>query len=120
MSHGSSAAATPEKPENSVAVETVADLVETIVQPRRRNEMDRFEERLRGGEMPDTTARHSVTAVRRRDGNGGGSVSETAYSAETVRTAARRAEPQRVEDGVMKRFFKSVFLTVCGDINEIG
>lgn len=82
--------------------------------------MDRVEERLRGDEMPDTTARHSVTAVRKRDGNGGGSVSETAYSDDMPRTAARRAEPQRVEEGAMKRFFKSVFLTVSGDTNEIG
>jgi len=85
--------------------------------------MDRIEEKLRGGEKPDNTvndARRTATAVRKRDGNGGGSVSHTAHPVERLRTTVRRAEPERVHEGAMKRFFKSVFLTVYGDINEIG
>ena len=30
-----------------------------------------------------------------------------------------RVEPQRTEEGAIKRFFKSVFFTVSGDLNEI-
>jgi hypothetical protein len=123
VSHGSSTATTLESLENSVAVEPIGDLAETMVHRLRRDEMDRVEDRLRGGNKPDYTvndARRSATAVRKRDGNGGGSVSETADSVERLRTAVRRAEPQRGHEGTMKRFFKSVFLTVYGDINEIG
>jgi hypothetical protein len=101
----------------------VGDPVETMVHRLRRNEMDRIDDRLRGGKMPNNTvsdARHRVTVVRRRDGNGGGFVSEAAYSDELLRTIPRRMATQRAEEGVMKRFFKSIFLNVSGDINEIG
>jgi hypothetical protein len=30
-----------------------------------------------------------------------------------------KVEPQRTEEGAIKRFFKSVFFTVSGDLNEI-
>jgi hypothetical protein len=101
----------------------VGDLVETILHLWRRNEMDRIDDRLRGGKMPKNNvgdARHRVTVVRRRGGNGGSFASEAAYSDDMPRTVTRRAEPQRVHEGAMKRFFKSVFLTVSGDTNEIG
>jgi len=84
--------------------------------------MDGVEKRLGGDERPDNTAgdaRRSATAVRQRDGKGGGSASEAAYSVETTRTAAETAEPQRAREGVVKRFFKAVFLTVSGDVNDI-
>ena len=64
--------------------------------------------------------RRTATAVRRRDGNLGGFVAEKAHVAEMTPTTAARVEPQRVEEGAMKRFLKSVFLNVSGDINEIG
>ena len=101
----------------------VSDLVETMVHRMRREEMDRIDDRLRGGKMPNNTvgdARHRVTVVRPRGGNDGGSVSEAAYSNEMLRTIPRRVETQRAEESAMKHFLKSVFLTVYGDINEIG
>ena len=84
--------------------------------------MDRIDDRLRGGKMPNNTAgdaRHRVTVIRPRGGNGGSSVSEAVYSDEMLRTVPRRVETQRAKEGAMKRFFKSVFLNVSGDINEI-
>ncbi len=84
--------------------------------------MDRIEERLREDEQPDNTvndARRTATAVRKRGGNGGGSVSQTAPSVEKLQTTVGRAEPERGHEGAMKRFFKAVFLNVSGDINEI-
>ncbi len=84
--------------------------------------MDRIDDRLRGGKMPRNTvgdARHRVTVIRPRGGDGRGSVSEAVYSNEMLRTSPRRMEKRRVEEGAMKHFFKSFFLTVSGDINEI-
>ena len=78
-------------------MDMVGDLAETIGITWRRDEMDRIENRRRGG----------------------GYVSEAAYSGEMPRTMTRRAEPRRGEEGALKRFFKSVFLTVSGDINDI-
>jgi hypothetical protein len=101
----------------------VGHLVETMAHRLRRDEMDRIDDRLRGGKMPNNTAsdaRHRVTVIRPRGGNGGSSVSEAVYSNEMLRTIPRRVETQRAEEGAMKHFLKSVFLTVSGDINEIG
>ena len=76
--------------------------------------MDRIDNRLRGG---TNGARHRVTVIRRHDG---GYVSEIAYTDDMLGTVTGRAEPQRAHQGAMKRFFKSAFLTVSGDVNEIG
>ena len=81
--------------------------------------MDRVENR-RHGDGTLNNARHRAAVIRRRGGHGGGFVSEAAYSGEMPRTTARRVEAQRSEEGPMKRFFKSVFLNVHGDVNEIG
>ena len=64
-------------------------------------------------------ARRTATAVRHRGGNGRGYVSETAHSLETPQPKTTAPPSQRAHEGALKRFFKSVFLNVSGDINEI-
>ncbi|MGB2798603.1 MAG: hypothetical protein WBC55_01910 [Dehalococcoidia bacterium] len=100
----------------------VGDLVGTIVDLRNREALEIAEDRLRRGENPDNIlndARHAMKIVRERNSNGGLSVSELARSDEILKAIAKRVEPQRAGEGAVKRFFKSVFFTVSGDLNEI-
>jgi len=100
----------------------VGNLVSTIVDLRKRDALEIAEDRLRMGENPDNIlndARHAVKVVRDRNSNGGCSVSELAYSDDIFKAIAKRVKPQRTEESAVKRFFKSVFFTVSGDLNEI-
>ncbi len=100
----------------------VGNLVSTIVDLRGRETLEITEDKLRRGENPDNIlndARHAAKVVRDRNSNGGLSMSELARSDEILKAIAKRVEPQRTEEGAVKRFFKSLFFNVSGDLNEI-
>ena len=100
----------------------VGNLVSTIVDLRGREALEIAEDRLRRGEDPDSIlndARTAVKVVRDRNSNGGLSVPELARSGEILKAISKRVEPQRANESAVKRFFKSVFLNVSGDLNDI-
>ena len=101
----------------------VGNLVSTIVDLRGREALEIAEDRLRKGDNPDNIlndARTAVKVVRDRNSNGGLSMSELARSDEILKSIDKKVKPQRSEEGAVKRFFKSVFFTVSGDLNEIA
>jgi len=101
----------------------VGNLVSTIVDLRGREALEIAEDRLRKGENPDNIlndARHAMKIVRDRNSNGGLSMLELARSDEILKAIDKKVKPQRAEEGAVKRFFKSVFFTVSGDLNEIA
>jgi methanogenic corrinoid protein MtbC1 len=100
----------------------VSDLVVTIVDLRGREALEIAEDRLRRGENPDNIlndARTAVKVVRDRNSNGGLSMSELARSDEILKAIDKKVKPQRANESAVKRFFKSVFLNVSGDLNDI-
>ena len=100
----------------------VGDLVGTIVDLRSREALEIAEGRLRRCENPDNIlndARHAMKIVRERNSNGGLSVSELARSDEILKAIDKKVKPQRANEGAVKRFFKSVFFNVSGDLNDI-
>ena len=101
----------------------VSELVSTIVDLRGREALEIAEDRLRRGDNPDNIlndARTAVKVVRDRNSNGGLSVSELARSDEILKAIDKKVKPQRANESAVKRFFKSVFFTVSGDLNEIA
>ena|GEM_PF-2310235 len=100
----------------------VSELVSTIVDLRGREALEIAEDRLRRGDNPDNIlndARTAVKVVRDRNSNGGLSVSELARSDEILKAIDKKVKPQRANEGAVKRFFKSVFFNVSGDLNDI-
>ena len=100
----------------------VSELVSTIVDLRGREALEIAEDRLRRGDNPDNIlndARTAVKVVRDRNSNGGLPVSELARSDEILKAIDKKVKPQRANEGAVKRFFKSVFFNVSGDLNDI-
>ena len=100
----------------------VGNLVSTIVDLRGREALEIAEDRLRRGDNPDNIlndARTAVKVVRDRNSNGGLSMSELARSDEILKAIDKKVKPQRANEGAVKRFFKSVFFNVSGDLNDI-